>query len=254
MREPVFFRYKGGTSFLHRLPAIIKILLLIPLAIIIMRVNSTVSLLCIVVFTLTALMCGWTIKEICTDIRPALFYGIFLYELNILGNVIDGLKQNTITLAILIPNYAYRVYLIKLLALLQISALLFRTSTSIAIKDALCSVERAIRLYIKKYIAKQIALTTKFADNIALTLNFIPDIFEQFSKIDLAYRARGGKNGIQKIKIILPALLSLSLHRASIKAKAIAAREGPAGADGSPGGGGAGRNGPVSFTGAKMCA
>jgi biotin transport system permease protein/energy-coupling factor transport system permease protein len=226
MKGPVLFRYKSGTSLLHRLPAIIKILLLIPLAIIIMRVNSTVSLLFIVVLTTITFLCGWTLKEVWTDIKPAAFYGIFLYELNIIGNVIDGLKQNIITHTVLIPNRAYIAYLIKLIGLLQISALLFRTSTSIAIKDALCSLERAIRLYIKKYIAKQIPLTTKFADSIALTLNFIPDIFEQFSKIDLAYRARGGKNGIKKIKIIIPALLSLSLHRASIKARAIAAREG----------------------------
>jgi biotin transport system permease protein/energy-coupling factor transport system permease protein len=224
MKEPALFRYKGGKSFLHRMPTIVKIVLLIPLAVLIMYLESKFLLLLIFAAAVTALLCGWTITEILADIKPAVFYGIFLYELHILGNLFDGLKQHSITPAVLIPTDASMVYLVKLAALLQISALLFRTSTSTAITEALCSVERSIRLFIKKYIARQMPLGTQFADSMALTLNFIPEIFEQFSKIDLAYRARGGKNGIKKIKLVFPALLSLSMHRAWIKAKALAAR------------------------------
>jgi energy-coupling factor transporter transmembrane protein EcfT len=177
------------------MPAIVKILVLIPLAITIMHINIKYLPPLIVIIAVSAFLCGWTLKEFWFDIKPTIFYGFFLYEFNVITNVINGLKENTITISVLLPNYEYIVYFIKLILLLQVSTLFFRTSTSIAIKDALCGIERAIRLFIKQYIAKQISLKTKFADNFALTLNFIPEIFEQLSKIDLAYRARGGKKG-----------------------------------------------------------
>jgi hypothetical protein len=49
-------------------------------------------------------------------------------------------------------------------------------------------------------------------------------VFELWQKIDCAWTARGGKNGVAKIKTLTPVLIALSFYEAAAKARAIAAR------------------------------
>jgi energy-coupling factor transporter transmembrane protein EcfT len=82
----------------------------------------------------------------------------------------------------------------------QISALFFRTTSSLEIREV-------VRFEI-----------------ISLFLCFIPEIFKIWTSINLAWRARSGKEGFIKIKTLMFILISLSFEKAAIKAKALEAR------------------------------
>jgi biotin transport system permease protein len=96
---------------------------------------------------------------------------------------------------------------VRLLVLLQLSSLLFRTTTLVALKSAIARI------------------CPPLAVPLALFLGFIPALFELWGRLDLSWRARGGKRGIKKLFVLLPALLSLAFFHADIKSRALAARE-----------------------------
>jgi energy-coupling factor transporter transmembrane protein EcfT len=109
---------------------------------------------------------------------------------------------------------------------MQLSALLFRTTTSIEIKETLCAIETGIRAVLRKLpFGQRIAPDVKLGKQAALMISFIPALFELWEKLNRAYRARGGKGGFTKYRILLIALIALSFHHAAEKAKAFAARE-----------------------------
>jgi energy-coupling factor transporter transmembrane protein EcfT len=64
-----------------------------------------------------------------------------------------------------------------------------------------------------------------FSEYIALFLCFIPEIFENWALVNLAWKARGGKKGFAKIKSLVFILISLSMEKAAAKAKALEARK-----------------------------
>jgi energy-coupling factor transporter transmembrane protein EcfT len=55
-------------------------------------------------------------------------------------------------------------------------------------------------------------------------MSFIPAEFELWGMIDRSWKARGGKNGIKKIKTLSFVFMSISFYKADKKAKAISAR------------------------------
>jgi energy-coupling factor transporter transmembrane protein EcfT len=109
---------------------------------------------------------------------------------------------------------------------MQLSALLFRTTTSIETKEAISALETGIRAAVKRLpFANSISTRPKFGTVIALTINFIPALFEIWDKLNRAYKARGGRRGMKKVRVLLVALFALSFHYAEKKARALAARE-----------------------------
>jgi biotin transport system permease protein/energy-coupling factor transport system permease protein len=227
--KAIVFRYRKGNSILHRLPALIKLFVLIALAISIMFLPLYAVCAGIILLVIPALLCGFSVREQFTDIRPALFYAFFLYMVSVFTNLYSAdftIVSFGVVMNILRPNDEYGVYILRLILVMQLSALLFRTTTSIEIKEAICGVEIAIRMALKKLpFAKNVSLAAKFGTSAALTINFIPALFELWDKLNRAYRARGGKGGLKKFRILLVALIALSFHYAERKARALLARE-----------------------------
>jgi biotin transport system permease protein/energy-coupling factor transport system permease protein len=183
----------------------------------------------IVLLMISACLCGFTAGEQFTNIKPVLFYAFFLYMIGVLTSLFSvfssGLKPEYIT-EIFYVNYEYGLYIIRLFLIMQLSALLFCTTTSIEIKETICAVEIYIRTLMQKLpFAKNISQKAKFGTAAALMINFIPALFELWNNLDRSYRARDGKKGLKKIKILFIALIALSFHYANRKAKALVARE-----------------------------
>jgi energy-coupling factor transporter transmembrane protein EcfT len=65
----------------------------------------------------------------------------------------------------------------------------------------------------------------RFSKNFTLFLSFIPQVFETYRQINLAWHARSGKHGFRKIRVLVFVLISISLDKASKKAAALAARK-----------------------------
>jgi len=93
------------------------------------------------------------------------------------------------------------------------------------IRDSLGAIECGIRRLLSRR-QNQFPIKPRIAENIALFAGFIPEIFQTWSQIDRAWRARGGKNNLAKIRTLVFVLITLSFEKAARKAVALSAREG----------------------------
>jgi len=196
------FKYKTIKGILHEVPALIKLILLLPLSFVCMYLPPLWLVVGIVSAVFAAFICGLSLHDQLTDFKPVFFYAILMYALSVFSNLIDNFRLMPVNqfLTVFIPNHEYLRITLRLALIVQISALFFRTTSSLEIREV-------IRLEI-----------------ISLFLCFIPEIFKIWTSINLAWKSRGGKEGFGKIKALLFILISLSFEKAAIKAKALEAR------------------------------
>jgi energy-coupling factor transporter transmembrane protein EcfT len=196
------FRYKTQKGPLHKLPALLKLILLLPLSVFCMSLPVNWLAAGIGAAVLLAFICRFTITEQLTDFKPALLYAALMYLLSVFSNLFDNWG-----ISALIPNPDYLRIALRLVLIIQISALLFRSTSSMQIRESLSAV-----------------MPRRLAENISLFLGFIPQIFETWTLINMAWKARGGRQGFSQIKTLVFILISLSMEKAALKAKALAAR------------------------------
>jgi energy-coupling factor transporter transmembrane protein EcfT len=200
------FQYKTKKGLYHKIPAVIKLVLLLPLSIFCVSFPSGWLLTGTLTVIIIALIGGITPKEQLCDLKPVFIYGVFMYLLSVFSNlfeypVITRSFPDLYTIFIILkPNADYLHLALRLTLIVQLSALLFRTTSSLEIRGLL-------RI-----------------ESISVFLMFIPEIFKIWTSINLAWKARGGKNGLVKIKTLLFVLISLCFEKAAIKSKALEAR------------------------------
>jgi biotin transport system permease protein/energy-coupling factor transport system permease protein len=221
---PVIFRYKPGKSLVHKAPAWIKLVLLFPLSAVTLYIPLAVSGALVASMCVCAFLCGFSAREQHADLRAAWYYAVFLYVLAVLTN---WTVAPSWTPRLLVPGIDWLTGSVHLILMLQISGLLFRTTTSLALKDGIDAIERVLRGGFRRlpFAGKHISPDSRFAKNIALFIGFIPAVFGLWQKIERAWIVRSGGNGIKKIKVLAPSLISLSFYAAAAKARALAARK-----------------------------
>jgi len=215
VNKQTIFKYKTIKGPLHKIPAAIKLLLFLPLSIICLSFPSLWLLTGIFTAILLSFLCGITLTEQLTDLKPAIFYAFLLYILSIFSTLLEHstfhIQHSTLnTTNSTLHTIHYTLFTIKpeflrialrLILIVQLSALLFRTTSSLEIREV-------VRL-----------------DVITLFLCFIPEIFQTWTSINTAWKARGGRQGLSKIKTLVFILISISLEKAALKAKALEARK-----------------------------
>jgi biotin transport system permease protein len=196
------FKYKTIKGPLHKVPAIIKLLLLLPLSFFCMSLPpfwlGTGIIFCVIV----SFICGLSLQEQLTDLKPAFYYAILMYILSVFTNLTGNFRLVHFNESVkaLIPHYEYLRITLRLALIVQISSLVFRTTSALEIREA-------VRLEI-----------------ITVFLCFIPEIFKIWASVNFAWKARGGKEGMLKIKTVIFVLISLCFEKAALKAKALEAR------------------------------
>jgi biotin transport system permease protein/energy-coupling factor transport system permease protein len=231
----IVFHYRIGLSLPYRVPALPKLALVLSFAVTLMFLPFYVLCGGIPAMAILAFLCGFRLREQLADVKPVLFYAAFLYLINIFSHLpsaslavpAGGFRPELrrMLAGLFYPDLEYRLYILRLLLVMQLSALFFRTTTSIEIKEAIRGLETAIRRRIKKLpFMKNISAQAKFGASLALTISFIPELFGLWERLNLAYRARGSKGGLKKIRVLLIALFSLSFSYAEKKARALASR------------------------------
>jgi energy-coupling factor transporter transmembrane protein EcfT len=232
----LIFQYRKGRGILYRAPDLPKLALLLSLTLILMFLPFYAVCAGILAAAVFAFTCGLSPRKQFTDTKPVLFYAVFLYLVNIFSHLSAanftvpgegnyGPEIRRALAAIFRPDPEYRLYILRLFLVMQLSALFFRSTTSIEIKGAICALEAAIRRAIKKLpCTKGISAGAKFGASLALAISFIPELFGLWEGLNRAYRARGGRGGLKKIRILLIALFSLSFSWAEKKARALSAR------------------------------
>jgi biotin transport system permease protein/energy-coupling factor transport system permease protein len=218
MRErAVLFQYRGGRSILHRIPVLPKLAMVLSLSLMVMFLPFYAVCVAVPVSAVLACVCGFSFREQFADVKPVLFYAVFLFMVSIFS----GLPS--LDFSVFKPEYF--LYILRLLLVMQLSSLFFRTTPSTGIKSAICGLEAGIRRIIKKLpLAKNISTEAEFGTSLALTVSFIPELFGLWDRLNRAYKARNGGRGVKKIHVLLIALFSLSFSYAEKKARALAAR------------------------------
>jgi biotin transport system permease protein/energy-coupling factor transport system permease protein len=229
----LIFQYRRGRGVLYRVPALPKLALVLSFAVILMFLPFYAVSGGILAAAVFAGICGFSPREQFADIKPVLFYTAFLYLINIFSHLpalsfaVSGElpELRRVLAAVFYPDLEYRLYILRLLLVMQLSALFFRSTTSTEIKGAIRALETNIRRAIKKLpFAKNISTGAKFGASLALTISFIPELFGLWERLNRAYRARGGRGGLKKFRVLLIALFSLSFNCAEKKARALSAR------------------------------
>ena len=232
------FRYKTVKGHLHKLPPLLKLFMLLPLSVFCLYLLPVWLAAGSILAVFTAFLCKFTLQEQAADIKPAFFYAALMYALSIFSNLIEIfinfhltpavlLETQDFSAAILAPNFDYLKTAMRLLLMVQLCAIFFRTTSSLEIRESLLSIERFIRRLLSNtpIFGKWISQTPRYSHSVSLFLSSIPDIFSTWTALSLSWKARGGKKGIFQIKTLVFLLILKSFENAAVKAKALEARE-----------------------------
>ena len=184
-------------SFIHRCPAWIKILLVPVISIVFFYVPAVVSAVMIGVFFVIQLVLGFKLREIFGAIQFVLYYAVILI-------IFRGMD--------VVPM------LLRLICMLELAVLVFKTSTSLELRYGFETIELAVR---KVFHLKR---RTPVANALALFVSFIPLVSQNWKQSKRAWKARGGKNSIKMYVVLLPVFFSVGMKQAYVTARALSAR------------------------------
>lgn len=233
------FSYKAGKSLVHRMPAWIKLLFVPALSVAVFQLPFAFALGLILFQLALAFALGFSAKEQFNDVKFVFYFAFLLYLMGFVGffcsdffgSFQDGggaEKIQRIEAAALLKsslikafsNSATALMLVRLFCVMQTSSIIFKTTTSLEIREGVGKIEGAIR--------KALRLKDKntLTDLISFTLYFIPLVFRIWSQLETAWRARQGKSGVKMFIVLLPALFSVGMKSAYTAAKAVMIRSG----------------------------
>ena len=205
------FQYKHGNSFLHRCPAWIKILIIPVLNILFFCLPPYFALGLIVAQTIIAFCLHFTVREQLADLRAVFYYAAMLLFVKIVAFLFSGDYENW---RLWIAGEKSTLFLLmKLFCVMQSASLVFKTSTSLEIREGVGKIEYAI---CKKRVV---------TDGIFLFVRFIPAVSKIWHQSKRAWLARGGKTGVKMYVVLLPVLFSVGMKEAYNKARAVCIRK-----------------------------
>ena len=181
------FAYSKTDSVIHRLPAWLKLLVLIAVPITLYLTSIQVCIILIPIFLILALIAKIRLNQFLKDMKPIVIYSIMILAIDVLSWLLSSEKNDIITKTSL--------YLIlRLICAVEATSIFFRT-TSI-------------------YETMETLSFGKIGLILSLFLSFLPQIFATWTQLDAAYSARGGRRGPAKAIRLIPQLVSLSIRKA----------------------------------------
>ena len=197
MKQYSAFSYKQGNSFLHRCPALLKILLIPVISIAVFKLPPAAALLLIIVQTALGIALHFTLRELFCDLKAVIYYAVILIFAKLIGAAFSKqIPQD------LLPTL---ILLVKLFCVLQTASLVFKTSTSLQLRQAFGN--------------------NAFSETLGLFICFIPQVSKNWEQIKSAWYARGGKKSIRMLCVLLPVLFSVGMKQAWNSARALTIRK-----------------------------
>ncbi len=192
------FSYTAARSPLHSIPAGLKLLVLLLTPVSIQLCPIWVCIALIALFPVLAAIGRIPAKDFLRDMKPIAVYCIMIISIDVLSFLLFHAQE------VVTKNSLYMI--LKLFCAIEATSVFFRTTSTFEIRDTLQGIERAITFGHSKLV---------FSSMFTLFLTFLPQIFANWSALDLAYRARGGRRGPIKAMVLLPLLVTMSLKRAN---------------------------------------
>lgn len=211
----VILSYKQGTSFLHRCPAWIKILVIPAVSIAAFYLPPVFAFCILALQTLVSFVLRFTVREQLADLRPVIYYALLLFIAKLIGSAAVVISGGTFYWKdFIISEKETWLLLLKLFCVMQSASLVFKTSTSLQIREGLEKIEIAITRKKKAPIAQ----------TLSIFICFIPQVSKNWQQATCAWKARGGKKSLRMLIVLLPVFFSVGMKQAYNSARAIAAR------------------------------
>ena len=231
VKKTVIFQYKTQKCPLHKPPAALKFLFLLPLSVVCMSLPLAGLVPGVVILMFAAFSCRFSPREQLADLKPAFFYAALMYALSLFSSLLESLETMRLTelsAQIFLPQHRFILIAMRLVLIVQLCALFFRSTSPVELREGIGSIELFVRRILRRLpvLGKYISFKTNYSQNIALFLSFIPEVFETWRQLNLAWHGRAGKHGLRKIKALVFVLISLSMEKAARKANALTARGG----------------------------
>ena len=236
MTQNTAFSYKQGFSFLHRCPAWVKILILPLISLSIFYLPPYFALALIALQTLVSFLLHFTVREQARDLKAVFYYAVFLIFVKIFGSLAAVVSAGRLAtfeiaafpqtvLAFLISEKETWLLLLKLFCIIQTASLIFKTSTSLQIREGLEVMELAVRkcLHLKPIIDGR--PNAPVAQAVSLFICFIPQVSKNWQQAERAWKARGGHKSIRMFKVLLPVFFSVGMKQAYNSARAVSVRQ-----------------------------
>ena len=206
MENSLFFRFRPGSSVLHRANASAKIVCALVLSVASFYAPPVFSAIwfCVCIF-LNAFLLRSSLKEIVSDLKPSFIYAILLIFATLILNFSQCVSSGEVSAKNVFRfNSTYIPLMIGTAASLQTSSLLYRSTSVMQLKESFSKIERFI------FRKDETPLST----TISLSLSFIPEVAKIWTRLENAWRARGGAESPKKIFVLVPRFLHCALRRA----------------------------------------
>ncbi len=227
MAEYSAFSYKPGKSFVHKMSAWKKILFIPFFNIVVFSLDMRFAFACIILQGILFAFLHFTFKEQVIDLTPVIWYGVFMYMVGFVSESYMLIEKNGMSDIISSIYNGGKIafsdkrtlgFVLKFLACCQSASLMFKTCTSLQLKEGIELIEVSIRRYLP--LKKE----AKFAIVVSMFINFIPAVFKIWGQLKKAWVARGGKNGLKMYLTLIPVLFSVGLKYSFNCARSIMAR------------------------------
>lgn len=203
------FSYKKGSSFLHRCPAWCKILFIPLINILFLCLPPLFSIILVVLQFTLAFWLGFTFREQFSDLKPVIYYSVLLIFFQLITWLGTGCPDWRVTFSWESEKETV-LLLVKLFAVMQSASLVFKTSTSLEIREG---------------IGKLFGQSSAFTNAISMFLNFIPMVAKIWEQSKRAWFARGGKHNVKMYITLMPVLFSVGMKKAYNAARAVSIRK-----------------------------
>ncbi len=236
MTNETAFSYKQGSSFLHRCPTWVKILLIPIISVGIFYLPPYFAAVLIALQTLVSFLLHFTLREQVRDLKAVFYYAVFLIFVKIIGNLLAAISMGSLAsfevsvfpqvlLDFLVSEKETWLLLLKLFCVIQTASLIFKTSTSLQIREGLEVMELAVRrlLHLKPLIDGR--PNAPVAQAVSLFICFIPQVSKNWQQAERAWKARGGKKSLRMFAVLLPVFFSVGMKQAYNTARAISVRQ-----------------------------
>ncbi len=236
MTNETAFSYKQGNSFLHRCPAWVKIILIPVVSVGIFYLPPYFAVALIALQTLVSFLLHFMLREQVRDLKAVFYYAVFLIFVKIIGNLLAAISMGSLAsfevsvfpqvlLEFLVSEKETWLLLLKLFCVIQTASLIFKTSTSLQIREGLEVMELAVRrlLHLKPLVDGR--PNAPVAQAVSLFICFIPQVSKNWQQAERAWKARGGKKSLRMFAVLLPVFFSVGMKQAYNTARAISVRQ-----------------------------
>jgi len=233
------FSYKQGNSIIHRCPAWIKILIIPLLNIVFFKLSPSFLIILLSLQTLVSLLLHFTVKEQLADLKAVIFYAVFLIIAKMAGGFIKQLTNDSLCIVgikeisqalrnFIIVEKATWLLLMKLFCIMQGTAIIFKTSTSLQIREGLEAIEFFLKrpfYYFKRKKGYTLSSRAVIAETLSVFICFIPQVSKNWQQAQLAWKVRGGKKNLKMLYTLLPVFFSVGMKEAYNYARALSIRK-----------------------------